>query len=346
MRIVFIRPCCIGDVVLATGALTALRQHYPHAHITWAVSGWAAQVIAEHPALDATLNVGSRDLPVRHPIDFGRFVLQLRRGQFDLAVSLVRSRLMTLAVQLSGIPRHAGINSAGRGAGYTIPVFIDPLARRHEAKLYLDVIAALGANVETSLPTMPVSETSKATIIERLQQQGISEPYVLVNPAGGSNPGMSMHHKRWPPAYFAAVIEALRKQHHITPILVAGPQDGPILDAVVQHLTQPCAIFAGGLSFSEVGALAAGAFLYLGNDTGLTHLAAASGARTAMILGPSDPLRYGPVGERTLALWKPIALAAGGVANSVITDWDWTRDGIDVDTALAQIDSFLRRTNP
>ena len=65
-----------------------------------------------------------------------------------------------------------------------------------------------------------------------------------------------------------------------------------------------------------------------------------------MILGPSDPLRYGPVGERTLALWKPIALAAGGVANSVITDWDWTRDGIDVDTALAQIDSFLRRTNP
>ena len=55
MRIVFIRPCCIGDVVLATAALSALRAAYPGAHITWAVGGWSRHAIEYHPAVDAIL---------------------------------------------------------------------------------------------------------------------------------------------------------------------------------------------------------------------------------------------------------------------------------------------------
>lgn len=344
MRILLIRPCCIGDVVLATGALVALRKCFPDAHITWAVSDWSAQVIAQHPALDATLMTGRRDLPVRHPVDFVKFVREMRRGAFDLAVSLVRSRVMTLAVQLSGIPQHVGINSGGRGAGYTIPVPVDPTARQHEAQIYLDVVAGLGCDVDRVQPEMPVSAEARASVQRRLSALSIHEPYMVINPTGGSNPGMTMHQKRWPPAHFGQVITALQAAYGWEPVLLGGPQDGPILDAVQQHLDQPCPAFAGDLSFAEIGALAAGATLYLGNDTGLTHLAAASGARTAMILGPSDPERYGPVGPDTIALWKPIDLAAGGVAAGQSREWDWLRDGISAHDALDQLKDFLTHT--
>jgi ADP-heptose:LPS heptosyltransferase len=110
---------------------------------------------------------------------------------------------------------------------------------------------------------------------------------------------------------------------------------------VQQQLTYPAVEFAGNLSFPQIGALAAGALLYLGNDTGLTHLAAASGGRTVMILGPSDPARYAPFTPDSLALWKPVTLRAGGVAAADVSNWDWERDGIAPEDVLARVRDWL-----
>ena len=85
-RIVLIRPCCIGDVVMATAALSALRETFPKAHISWALGPWSARAIADHPALDSVLDIG--DTPLRSPATIWRFLRLLREGQFDLAISL------------------------------------------------------------------------------------------------------------------------------------------------------------------------------------------------------------------------------------------------------------------
>jgi ADP-heptose:LPS heptosyltransferase len=99
--------------------------------------------------------------------------------------------------------------------------------------------------------------------------------------------------------------------------------------------------FVGQLSFPQIGALAADSLLYLGNDTGLTHLAAASGAKTAMILGPSSPARYAPFTENSITLWKEIELNPQGVASGIKRHWDWERDGISVEDALIELRGFL-----
>ena len=130
-RIVLILPCCIGDVVLATATLRALRRTFPSSHITWAVGSWSKGVIEHHDLLDAILDTGTAALPVksrREMLDFARL---LRKGHFDLAVSLVRSPLMSMAVLLSGIRHRAGLDSGGRGFGYNIRARIDPSQPRH-----------------------------------------------------------------------------------------------------------------------------------------------------------------------------------------------------------------------
>src|SRR5690606_39181254 len=109
------------------------------------------------------------------------------------------------------------------------------------------------------------------------------------NPAGGRNPGMLLDSKRWPPEYFAQLAGRLAEHYNAQIVLLGGPGDGDILAAVRSPLQRIPRVFAGELSFGEIAVLASGALLYIGNDTGLTHLAAASGARTVMILGPSDP---------------------------------------------------------
>src|SRR6185436_19019449 len=172
-RLVLILPCCIGDVVLATATLMALRRAYPQAHITWAVGSWSKGVIEQHPLLDAILDTGSQALPIKSVGGFYSFVRQIRAGHFDLAVSLVRSPLMSAAVALSGIPRRAGLDSAGRGFGYNIRAPIDPNQPRHEADIYLDVPRALGLDVAGCVANVPVSPENLTSVKAILSQAGI-----------------------------------------------------------------------------------------------------------------------------------------------------------------------------
>ena len=96
-------------------------------------------------------------------------------------------------------------------------------------------------------------------------------------------------------------------------------------------------------SWGEIAALARLSHLYVGNDTGLTHLAAAAGARTVMILGPSDPARYAPFSPTSIALWKPTPLPSSGVSSGAPVHWNWARDGITVDEAERAMVEFLAK---
>ena len=340
-RIVLIRPCCIGDVVLATAAFSALRRAYPDAHITWAVGGWSRQVVDLLDGVDAILDTGKRDLPVRSVGGFMRFVRDLRAGHFDLAVSLVRSPLMSAAVWLSGIPHRVGIDSKGRGFGYTVRVPVNPAEARHEVAIYLDVVRALGISTDACYPHVPVRDTDRHRVRGLLANQGVRGDYLVINPAGGNNPGMTMDSKRYPPQNFARLADTLAEKLDAQIILIGSSADAGIINAVGSAMKTRPQIFAGQLTFGEIVALAHDARVYIGNDTGLTHLSASGGAKTAMILGPSDPKRYAPYTPDSIALWQPTSIRAGGVSAGKRTRWDWSRDGISVEDATAQLLAFL-----
>lgn len=343
-RIVLILPCCIGDVILATATLKALRRAYPQAHITWAVGMWSRPAIENHDLLDAILDTGPEALPVKSFSGFRHFVRQLQAGQFDLAVSLVRSPLMSLAVLFSGIPQRAGLDSDGRGFGYNIRAPITPNTAQHEARVYLETVRALGHTSANTFANIPIHAEDTTTVQTLRRENGLEGRFMALNPAGGNNPGMVMDSKRWPPEHFAALGNQLVEKLDLTGlVLLGGPQDAALLEQVAEQLRVPHMTLAGSLSFGQIAALVHQATVYIGNDTGLTHLAAAAGAKTVMILGPSDPRRYAPFSPHSLALWKPIPLKSGGVAAGPPVDWDWARDGLSVADAEAQILAFLAK---
>ncbi|MDX1995986.1 MAG: glycosyltransferase family 9 protein [bacterium] len=342
-RIVLILPCCIGDVVMATATLKALRSAYPRAQITWAVGSWSRKAIEDHDLLDDVLDTGPDALPVRSREEIIQFAALLRAGNYDLAVSLVRSPLMSLAVLMSGIPYRAGLDSAGRGFGYNLRARINPQVARHEGEIYLDVARALNIDTNGCYANVPVRPAYASKLRGLVGSKGA---YLVINPAGGSNPGMTLDAKRWPPGNFAALADRLTEDLQARVILIAGPKDQPIVDAVTEAMTHSVYDYSGKFSFGEIAALAAGAVVYIGNDTGLTHLAAAAGAKTVMILGPTDPVRYAPFTPDSLALWKAVSLPDGGVAAGAPADWDWSRDGISVEEAYSAIRQFLSQSPP
>lgn len=348
-RILLILPCCIGDVVLATGVLEALRQAFPHAHITWAISTHALPAIDHHPALDEVLITGEEALPVKSWRGFWQFVQSVREGDYTLILSLVRSPLMSLAVRLAR-PRNArsiGLSSGWRGFGYDVRVSVTPHERVHELDIYGRVLLPLLSHLPTLVPTTPTNENDlrvlfRDDVAPTLQEAKISPlRYVVVNPTGGNNPGMTMVSKRYPAPQTAQLAIRLSQRYHAPIVLLGGEQDAPILEAVSRWMNVPHAQFAGVFNFPQIGALAFHSLLYVGNDTGITHYASATGAKTVMLMGPTDPLRYAPRGKNAHVIWKPSLIDVRGVAGGENHTWQWQKDGISVAEAFSDIVRFV-----
>ncbi|MCS6837025.1 MAG: glycosyltransferase family 9 protein [Anaerolineae bacterium] len=342
MRIVLVLPCCIGDVVLGTAVLTALRRAYPQAHIAWAVGEWSAQAVANHPHVDELIDTGRAALPLYNLTDFWRFVGKLRAGCYDLMVSLVRSPLMSLAALASGIPQRAGLDSGGRGFGYTHRARVDPHQVRHESEIYLETCRVLGLNTQNATPNVPLDAQARQQVRALLDERGLRRPYIVLNPGGGVNPGMTLSAKRYPIPWLAEIGLTLAQENNAALVLLGGPDDGALLEVLRSAIgcDWPMLSLAGRLSFPQIGALAYDSLLYLGNDSGLTHYASAIGAPTVMLLGPTDPRRYGPAGPNSLALWKPWQADARGVSAGV-QNWDWECDGLRPEAALAELRAWL-----
>lgn len=352
-RIVLLKPCCIGDVIMATPLLVALRRAYPDAVIDWAVGSAAIQALIglrndfqdQMPGpLNDLLDTGPLANPASKPGSLFRLINLLRSGRYDLAVVPDRSPLLGLAVFLAGIGARAGLDSAGRGVFYTVKAGIDPSAIRHEAEIYLDVARALGLNVDDCWATAPPSQSAIHEAQEILGENGFGKPLILVHPGGGVNPGMTMIQKRWPAENFAAL--AARAADHIggqIGVLGTG-SDRPAVETVLANLKpRPVINWSGKLTLPIISALAATAALYIGNDNGVAHLAAASGGRVLMIFGPSDPRRYAPFvpRDRARVAWKAFELPERGVSAGTPADFDWARDGVSVEEAWTEARQLL-----
>lgn len=345
-RILLLKPCCIGDVIFATPLLGVLRRAYPESHIDWAVATPAADALRDHPHINALIDTGSLANPASRPLSMLRLIAALRRGRYDLVVVPDRSRLLTVAALLSGIQSRAGLDSGGRGATYTMRAPVEPNAIRHEADIYLDVARAMGLDTSGVWAYAPPGSEALAEADALLHRLGVEGgKLVLVHPGGGVNAGMRMMEKRWPAPNFAALAERIAAAFGPEArIAVLGrPSDQPAIDALRASLKTPSLDLSNGPSLAATAALATRAALYIGNDNGVAHLAAAAGARALLIFGPSDPRRYGPFvpPERARYAWRQVELPTGGVSAGVPLDFDWARDGVTVDEAWAQARALL-----
>jgi ADP-heptose:LPS heptosyltransferase len=335
-RIVIVKPCCIGDVIFATSLLSALRRGYPDSSIDWIVGSSAIAALRTHPDLNRVIDSGPLANPASRPASFLGLVRLLRAGKYDLAIVPDRSPLMGLAILASGIKQRAGLDSAGRGFTYNVKAPVDPDVVRHEAKIYLDIAQMLGLNTDNCWANVPPDPVALTTVQDTLRaHHAIGKPLIVVHPGGGVNAGMTMTQKRWPSDRFAVLADRIAARLDAQIILIGANSDQSALAAVKQKLQHSAIDLSNQLSLAEIGALASIAALYIGNDNGVGHLAAASGGKVLMIFGPSDPRRYAPFvpANRAQIAWRPVALPERGVSGGTPVTFDWERDGVSVDEA-------------
>lgn len=348
-RVVLLKPCCIGDVLMATPLARSLTAAWPDAALDWAVGDHSRAVLQGNPDVAALVDASGTLRGELRPAAVARLVGALRRGGYDAAFVAERSPIPAAIARLAGIPRRVGLDSGGRGRWHTVRVPTRPDDPRHETEIYLDLARAVGVAAAAPRPVFAPSPADAAAADAALAAAGAARwprPWLVVHPGGGQNPGAQRLDKHWPADRFAAV--AARWAASGTAIVIGGPGDGVEAAAVVAGAAAatggaadgavgsagPVASLAGRLALGATAALIARADAYLGNDSGVSHLAAAVGTPVVVVFGPTSAARYGPVpgaGEAVAAgaaaggdiravaveaVWAAVARARGGVGRS------------------------------
>lgn len=311
-RILLVRPDHMGDLVLTTPVLDALRTHIPGAHINMMVGPWSSEVVARHPALDRLIPYPFPGFQRAPQKALAPYILlfstaqQLRRYNYDLAINLRPDFWWGAALlYLAGIPRRVGyaIEPGTPFLTHALPFQSPELATVSNLRLVSAALEALDYEPLAQpftperypLHFTPTPE-ELAWVTECLRKEGIDEhtPVVIIHPGTGAEV------KLWRTEAWSACANALPgllTSAAVPRIILTGSQrERPMLAAIASGMTS-APIQITDMSTGQLAALLRRAVLVLGVDSGPLHLAVAQDTPTIHIFGPTDPRIFGPWGK-------------------------------------------------
>ncbi len=304
-RVIYLKPDHLGDLLLATPVLAALRAQLPDAQITALVGPWASMMLARNP-----------DIGTVQTCPFPGFERQAPGGNWLAR----RLRPYGILLHYAGLLRRAGYDAAiiGRddhwwGAALAllagIPVRVGiavpecrPFLSRALPWNPRDHVTAQGLAMVGALVGQPLEAGAFAArfdpapddltwAAEWLRNQGITpEQLVIIHP-GTAGPDKLWFAERW-----AAVADALGAGGAQL-VLTGGPGEEALVADVADAMQASAVQLAGKTSVGQLAALLGRARLVLGVDSGPLHMAAAQGTRSIHLYGPGDPARFGPWGS-------------------------------------------------
>jgi heptosyltransferase I len=289
-RILLVRLSAIGDVVVATPVIRALRQAYPSAYLAWVVEEKAADVVRGNPDLDDVI-VWPRLSARGHGVGpAGRwyslrqnmaFVRDLRRRRFDVAVDfqgLLRSALVTWAAG-------AGVRIASEGTRegsallYTIrvPRGEDPSSRQR----CLDLLRPLAVASTDRRMHLWFDDQDRHAASRLLQSGGVGSRFACLCPA------TTWRHKHWREEQWAALADRLARECDLHPVFMGAAGDRPMIDRIRGRMSASAFVAAGETTLKQAAALLERADLVVAVDTALMHIGVAVGTPVIGVCGPS-----------------------------------------------------------
>ena len=301
-KILLVRCCCLGDTLMTTPALRAISEQWPSAEVHYFIGGWSRPAIENNPHVSQVVtagNVGSGSYSIG---DYFRSIAKIRAERYDAAFVFERSLWLNLLPALAGVPWRFGIDSQGRG--FSLSAGAEPLPDEHERHLFARVVGLAGLNGEHILPEFFPTEEGIDRTDNLLRERGLEpERLVVLHPGGGANPGTVLTRKRWPVERYAGLAGRLVEAGWQV-ALVGTPAERELNERVDTIAGGATVELLKGLSFDEVGALLSRTALFIGNDSGTAHLAAAVGCKTLVLFGPTSPHIYGPPAQVGRYLWS------------------------------------------
>ena len=292
--ILVFRALMLGDWLCATPALRALRAAAPYARIALCGLPWTRELAGRLSHVDEFIEFpGHPELPERRPEPgaLARFVVDVRGRGFDLALQMHGSgSVVNPLVASLGAQATAGFATPGTAAGLDRAVPWPECGTEIERCLALtDALGAPRAGLRLELP---IREPDRHEARWLLESAGVRGRYAIVHP------GSQLPSRRWAHERFAAVADALAAEG-LDVVVTGSAAEAPLAEAVRRGCRAPVADLTGRTpALGSLAALVESAALVVGNDTGVSHVAAAFGTPSVIVASGSDVRRWAPLDRR------------------------------------------------
>ncbi|MBF0203239.1 MAG: lipopolysaccharide heptosyltransferase II [Desulfamplus sp.] len=283
----------VGDAIMTTPVIRAIRKNYPDAHITLLAKPWVIPVFDHNPHIDEIMIYQNS---TRHTRGIGtlRLARDIRKCRFDIAILMQNAFEAALITFLAAIPIRIGYNTDGRSLLLNPSIKMDKkLKKRHLIDYYRGILKGMNLLDDGRELDLFISDIERKEAAITIAGYGIGqtekEPLIGINP--GATGGTA---KRWFPHRYAELAKRLSDKFKTKILIFGGTSDEELGNAVNIESGGVCVNLAGKTTLGQAFALIEKCTLFITNDSGLMHAAAALGTNQIAIIGSTDHVATAP----------------------------------------------------
>ncbi|NOT95080.1 MAG: putative lipopolysaccharide heptosyltransferase III [Nitrospira sp.] len=295
-NVLIIKLRYIGDVLLATPTIRAIKAARPDVRVTMMVNRGTEEVLSGNQDLDEITVLDKGSLTAQW-----RLIVELRRRRFDTVIDLTDGDRSAFLSWISGAPVRIGFNDEHRWRGRCYTQVVQPMPGvRHRIDRDVASLEPLGLHASQEPPRLWLTGEDEARADQLLGRLGVrrDQPIVILQPAA------RYWFKAWPYERFAELADRLVSDYGCQ-VLIGGSREDEALAQRIQAAAKSRPIsMAGQATLKEFAAIAQRAALFVGNDSGAMHIAAAVGTPMVALFGPSNPDEWGPRGGPAEVIYK------------------------------------------
>ena len=279
----------LGETLLTTPVIRALRRRFPEAYIAYMVAPGREDLVSENPNLDEVIT---------YSVSIPKLIYEMAKRSFQMVVILQPTFRLVLHTFLARIPFRIGFET-NSGKGRLLHVAVPNNIDQHETARYLDVVRGIGIEPDSEEPEMFVNAAAQGWV-DMISSLALASP--SNRPLIGLNPGSGSESRRWSKTGFAQVGERLHQKYNAQIFITAGDAEGSLPHDVAGMMS--CSpIIVTGITPMQLGAILQKCRLYISNDTGPMHMSTAVKTSTIALFGASNPRQWGPH-------WQPHTIIA------------------------------------
>ncbi len=282
----------VGDMVMTLPALEAVRENFPNSRIGVLARPWVVPLLEDHPSVDEVIPYGKGRGFIADLMELVRVSGQIRKMRFDLAILFQNAFEAALLAFLGNVRYRVGYNTDGRGLLLTHSIIRDnSVLEQHQVEYYLSILRAMGWDARSVEPALSVGHMCMEEANSLLSSEGIGSEDLLIGLSPGAVFGSA---KRWPPERFAAIGDRAVERWGAKIVLLGSRGERDICKVLSGSMRYTPLDLCGRTTLTQAVALIKRCRLFVTNDSGLMHVAAALNVPMVAIFGSTDHVATGP----------------------------------------------------
>jgi heptosyltransferase-2 len=331
----------VGDAIMTTPAVHTVRRTFPRARITLLTKPWVFPVFENNPDIDELMIY---ETDGRHAGWVGLWGLakDLKRRRFDLAILLPNAFEVALLAFLARIPKRLGFTTDARTVLLTERIRSwRPLKQGHLIDYYLGLLSGAGLTLHGRQLVLVINDKERAAARRLLQSMGIDRNQLLI----GFNPGATYGNaKRWLPERFAELGRRLSREFEARVLIFGSAVEAQLGRQIAAEIGLGAVNLCGQTPLRQAMSLIGQCDLFVTNDSGLMHVAAALNVPQAAIIGPTDPVATGPSNRVSRLVQVPGACSLSPCLRPECPILDHRcMIAVSVEMVMAEVSSLLER---